>query len=80
MQKIQKFQFNRIYAAPKSTKTYELINRDGHHLIFRVRNLKTNDSWKQLSTSTFKADQNGAFEDVLFKDGIRLRPNGFCCG
>lgn len=51
-----------------------------HHLIFRVLNLKTNDSWKQLSTSTFKADQNGAFEDVLFKDGIRLRPNGFCCG
>lgn len=73
MQKIQKFQFNRIYTAPKSTKTYELINRDGHHLIFRVRNPKTNDSWKQLSTSTFKADQNGAFEEVLFSDGVRLR-------
>lgn len=73
MQKIQKFQFNRIYAAPKSTKTYELINRDGHRLIFRVRNPKTNDSWKQLATSTFKADETGAFEEVLFSDGVRLR-------
>ena len=78
MQKIQKFQFNRIYTAPKSTKIYELINRDGHHLIFRVRNPKTNDSWKQLSTSTFKADQNGAFEEVLFKDGVRLRADAWC--
>ena len=78
MQKIQKFQFNRIYAAPKSTKTYELINRDGHRLIFRVRNPKTNDSWKQLSTSTFKADQNGAFEEVLFSDGVRLRADALC--
>ena len=78
MQKIQKFQFNRIYAAPRSTKIYELINRDGHHLIFRVRNPKTNDSWKQLATSTFKADQNGAFEEVLFKDGVRLRADAWC--
>ena len=75
MQKIQKFQFNRIYAAPKSTKTYELINRDGHHLIFRVRNPKTRDSWKQLATSTFKANEIGAFEEVLFSDGVRLRSN-----
>lgn len=73
MQKIQKFQLNHIYAAPKSTKTYELINRDGHRLIFRVRNPKTKDSWKQLATSTFKADENGAFEEILFLDGIRLR-------
>ena len=78
MQKILKFQFNRIYTAPKSNKTYELINRDGHHLIFRVRNPKTNDSWKQLGTSTFKADQNGAFEEVLFSDGVRLRADALC--
>lgn len=38
MQKIQKFQFDRIYRAPKSTKTYELLDRSGHHLTFRVRN------------------------------------------
>ena len=75
MQKIQKFQFNRIYAAPKSTKTYELINRDGHHLIFRVRNPKTRDSWKQMATSSFKANEIGAFEEVLFSDGVRLRSN-----
>ena len=78
MQKIQKFQFNRIYAAPKSTKTYELINRDGHRLVFRVRNPKNNDSWKQLATSTFKADETGAFEEVLFKDGVRLRADVWC--
>jgi len=73
MQKIQKFQFGRLYSAPKSTKTYELINRDGHRLVFRVRNPKTNDSWKQLATSTYKADESGAFEEILFNDGVRLR-------
>lgn len=73
MQKIQKFQFGRLYTAPKSTKTYELIERSGHHLTFRVRNPKTKDSWKQISTSTYKADQSGAFEEVLFSDGVRLR-------
>ena len=73
MQKIQKFQFNQIYRAPKSTKTYELLERSGHHLTFRVRNPKTKDSWKQTSTSTYKADLSGAFEEVLFSDGVRLR-------
>jgi len=73
MQKIQKFQFDRIYRAPKSTKTYELLDRSGHHLTFRVRNPKTKDSWKQISTSTYKADQSGAYEEVLFSDGTRLR-------
>ena len=73
MQKIQKFQFGCIYRAPKSTKTYELLDRSGHHLTFRVRNPKTKDSWKQTSTSTYKADQSGAFEEVLFSDGVRLR-------
>ncbi len=38
MQKIQKFQFGRLYTAPKSTKTYELLDRSGHHLTFRVWN------------------------------------------
>ena len=77
---ILKFQFNRIYAAPKSTKTYELINRDGHHLIFRVRNPKTRDSWKQTATSTYKADASGAFEEVLLSDGTRLRGDMPCPG
>ena len=73
MQKIQKFQFSQIYRAPKSTKTYELIDRYDHLLVFLVRNPKTKDSWKQTSTSTYKADQSGAFEEVLFSDGVRLR-------
>ena len=71
MQKIQKFQFGHIYRAPKSTKTYELLDRSGHHLTFR--DPKTKDSWKQISSSTYKADQSGAFEEVLFSDGVRLR-------
>ena len=73
MQKIQKFQFGRIYVAPKSSKTYELLDRDGHRLVFRVRNPKIRDSWKQLGTSTYKADENAAFEEILFSDGVRLR-------
>ena len=77
MQKIQKFQFGHLYAAPKSTKTYELLDRSGHYLIFRVRNPKTRDSWKQTSTSTFKADETGAFEEILFSDGVRLRSDAF---
>lgn len=78
MQKIQKFQFGLIYTAPKSSKIYELFNRDGHFLTFRVRNPKTRDSWKQRSTSTYKADASGAFEEVLFSDGIRLRSDARC--
>lgn len=78
MQKIQKFHFGRLYAAPRSTKTYELIDRDGHRLVFRVRNPKTRDSWKQLATSTYQADETGAFEVVLFQDGIRLRSDAWC--
>ena len=31
------------------------------------------DSWKLTSTSTYKADLSGAFEEVLFSDGVRLR-------
>jgi hypothetical protein len=73
MQTIQKFQSGRIYSAPKSTKTFELIERDGHLLTFRVRNTKTRDTWEQKSTSTYKADENGAFEEVFFSEGTRLR-------
>ena len=35
MQKIQKSQFGRLYTASKSTKIYELIDRDNHFLTFR---------------------------------------------
>ncbi len=76
MQKIQKFQFGCIYAAPKATRTYELISRYGHFLTFRIRNPKTRDSWKAQTTSFYKADEAGAFEEVLFSNGIRLRSAG----
>ena len=73
MQTIQKFQFGRIYSAPKSTETYELIARFGHFLTFRLRNPKTRDSWATQITSFYQADETGAFEEVLFSDGVRLR-------
>ena len=80
MQKIQKFQTGRLYAAPKSTKTYELIDRNGHILTFRGRNPKTGDSWKQTATFSYKADASGAFEEVLLSDGTRLRGDMPCPG
>ena len=80
MQKIQKFQFGRLYIAPKSTKVYELIDRNGHYLIFKVRNPKTRDSWKLQATSTYQADASGAFEEVLFMDGVCLRSDTWCSG
>ena len=78
MEKIQKFSFGRLYAAPKSTRTYELIDRSGHDLTFRVRNPRTDDSWKQRAVSAYKADAAGAYEEVLFMDGVRLRADAWC--
>ena len=78
MQKIKKFQLTQVYTAPKSVKLYELVERNGHFLTFRVRNPKTRDSWKQLATSTYQADETGAFEVVLFQDGTRLRADAWC--
>ncbi len=78
MQKIQKFQANRLYVAPKSRKTYELISRNGHRLVFRVREPKSRDTSKLLATSTFKADETGAFEEVIFHNGVRLRSDAWC--
>ena len=80
MQKIQKFQTGRLYAAPKSTKTYELIDRNGRFLTFRGRNSKSGDSWKQTATSSYKADAIGAFEEVLLSDGTRPRGDMPCPG
>ena len=78
MEKIQKFSFGRLYAAPGSAKTYELIDRSGHDLTFRVWNPRTDDSWKQRAVSAYKADAAGAFEEVLFMDGVRLRSDARC--
>ena len=73
MQTIQNFKSGRLYSASKSTKTYELIDRFDHFLTFRIRNPKTRDSWTTQITSFYKADEAGAFEEVLFSDGVRLR-------
>ena len=78
MQKIQKFQLSQIYSAPESKKSFELIERNGHHLTFRVQNPKNRSSYKTTATSLYKADQNGAFEEVLFLDGTRLRSDAWC--
>ena len=73
MQKIQKFQFGRLYVAPKSKNTFELIDRNGHYLIFLIRKPKDRTSYKISATSVYKADQNGAYEEILLKDGTRVR-------
>ena len=78
MQKIQKFQTGRLYAATNSKKSFELIERNGHHLTFRVRNPKDRTSYKTTATSLYKADQTGAFEEVLFLDGLHLRSDSWC--
>ena len=80
MQKIQKFQFGRIYSASNSKNTFELIDRNGHQLIFRVRRPKDRDSYKVLATSTFKADETGAFEQILIQDGTIVRSDSWCSG
>ena len=78
MKTIQKFQLGSLYSAPKSAKTYEILERNGHLLTFRIRSPKTRDSWKERAASTYKADASGAFEEVLFSDGVRLRSDSRC--
>ena len=73
MQKIQKFQLSHIYSAPNSKKSFELIERNGHHLTFLVRNPKDRITYKTTAVSNYKADQTGAFEEVLLMDGTRIR-------
>lgn len=73
MQKIQKFQISQIYYAPKSENSFELIERNGHHLTFRVRKPKDRTTYKTTAVSTYKADQAGAFEEVLLMDGTRIQ-------
>ena len=73
MQKIQKFQPSHLYSSPKSKNTFELIDRNGHYLTFLVHKPKDRTSFKVSATSYFKADQNGAYEEVLLQDGTRIR-------
>ena len=73
MQKIQKFQLSQIYSAPESKKSFELIGRNGHHLTFRVRKPKDRTTYKTTAVSSYKADETGAFEEVLLMDGTRIQ-------
>ena len=72
MQKIQKFQLSQIYSALNSKKTFELIERNGRHLTFRVRKPKERTTSKTTAISFYRADQTGAFEEVLLLDGTRI--------
>ena len=74
MQAIQKFHVSEKYYCENSKKlVFELVEREKNYLIFRVRNLKTRDSFKIDATSFYKADELGAFEEVMLSDGSRLR-------
>lgn len=74
MQAIQKFHVSQKYYCQNSKKyVFELVEREKNYLIFRVRNLKTRDSFKIDATSFYKADELGAFEEVMLSDGSRLR-------
>ena len=73
MKKIQKFHPGRYYTSTNKN-WFELIDRKDGQLTFRVRKAKArSESWKQVATSTFKADDKGAFETVRFNDGTILR-------
>ena len=74
MQAIQKFHVSQKYFCQNSKKyVFELVEREKHYLVFRVRNVKTRDSFKIEATSFYKADELGAFEEVMLSDGSRLR-------
>jgi len=75
MNRIQKFHFGRFYTSTTSDKNwYELIGRDGHTLTFRVRKAHArSETWKQVVTSNYRADEKGAFETVRFSDDTILR-------
>lgn len=77
MQTIKKFKPERLYSTLSNNNWYELINRDGMHLTFRVRKAGTKDTWTQEADSTFKADGNGAFESVRFTDGTVINANHY---
>ena len=73
MQKIQKFQLSHIYFALNSKKSFELIERNGRHLTFRVRKPKDRTTYKTTAVSSYKADETGAFEEVILMDGTRIQ-------
>ena len=73
MQTIKKFHPNTIYSSSSSKNTFQLLERSGHHLIFKVWKPKDRFSYKISALSTYKADEKGAFEEILLMDGSRVR-------
>lgn len=73
MQSIQKFKFNQKYCAINSRKKFELVERNDNYLVFRVRKPGSRETYKTAATSTYKANEFGAFEEVFLPDGVRVR-------
>ena len=75
MPTIKKFQPNTIYSSSNSKNTYQLLERAGHYLVLLVRRPKDRTTFKITATSFYKADDTGAFEEILLMDGGRVRSN-----
>lgn len=73
MQTINKFKPANVYESSCVWKTVEIVERNGQMITFKVVNLKTNASYKERARAVFKADENGAFEEFLTIEGLRVR-------
>jgi len=67
MQTITKFTSGRWYFGSNNHCFYELLERDGHNLVFRVWRAGTDqgDGWKEHGVSNFGANELGAFEKII---------------
>ena len=67
MQKIQKFQFNRIYAAPKSSRAYELLDRSGRLLSYEIKRetMRTDADIRNQTAQEMAQMQMDHMKDVM---------------
>ena len=75
MKKIHKFEEGRLYSTLSNNNWYEPIQREGKHIVFRVRTAGTGNTWNQEADVTYVADAYGAYETVRFADGIVVKAN-----
>lgn len=73
MQKIKKFHFGETYVNNKKSMCYDLIYRKDMYLIFSVHKKNGREMYKCVATSIFKADEKGAFEQVITSRGDIVR-------
>ena len=73
MQTINKFKPANVYESSCVYKTIEILERNAQMITFKVVNLKTNSWYKERAKAVFKADENGAFEEFLTIEGLRVR-------